>query len=88
MTEWRLRVSGYDKQVHAFLPEQPAATWAAACSHSAPVSFLAECPDDCPTCVQCLIKFGDTVATRQENQMPAIRAGLQEQFAAFGGDKP
>lgn len=86
MTQWRLRLSSYDRQVHSFSPEQGETTWAAACGHSAPVNFLAECPDALPTCTPCLIQFGGTVAARQEVQRAAIAAGVQEEFRTFNGD--
>jgi len=87
VTEWQLLVSGYDKKVHAFTFGQPSTTWTAACLHAAPVNFLAECPDDCPTCVPCLIEFGHTVQARQSARRGAIADSVREQFAAFDGDK-
>jgi hypothetical protein len=82
-----LRVSGYDRQIHAFELPQGDATWAALCQHSAPVDFLAKTLAQHPTCVECLIEFGHTVAARQERQRPAIAAGVRDELRAFDGDK-
>lgn len=87
MTQWQLRLSGYDKKVHAFTRGQPVSTWTAACKHAAPVNFLAECPDECPTCTACLIEFGHTVEARQVSQRSVIVAGVHKEFAQFDGDK-
>lgn len=80
MTQWRLRLSAYDKHVHAFGPEQQEGMWEAACKHSVPVNFMAECPDDVPTCTSCVIEFASALAARQEDRNAAIAAANQAEF--------
>jgi hypothetical protein len=87
VTAWELRLSAYDKQVHAFAPEQGASMWEASCRHSVPIKFMAECPDQLPTCPPCLVVVGHVVAARQEAQRPVIAAAVRQEFADFTGDK-
>ncbi|ANZ35201.1 hypothetical protein BBK82_03075 [Lentzea guizhouensis] len=87
MTEWQLRLSAYDRQVHAFDSGQREDFWEALCSHTVPANFMAECPEKQPSCLPCLIKIGELVATRQEGRRAEIAADVREQLSAFDGDK-